>query len=234
LFKLTTGIRSTTPMLALKALAALLRYPNSDLLTALNELRDVLSADRVLWRHCGQTLDRLLATLRAGDLLGAQERFVATFDRGGATALEIFEHRHGASRERGDAMVRLIAAYREQGLTPTAGELPDSLPVVLEFLSMQSADTRRAWLREIEPITRAIGERLVARHSPYAAVFDAVLRIGGAGPLPPPPPRPEIDHNDPVALDAQWIDEPVKFGIETPADSPQVVRFLPWRRRDRG
>jgi nitrate reductase delta subunit len=223
---------TSMPMLALKALAALLRYPDSELLAALDELRDALAAEPALWRPCGQALDHLLGTLAAGDLLEVQERYVATFDRGGATALELFEHRHGASRERGEAMVRLIAAYREQGLVPAAGELPDSLPLVLEFLSLQSADTRRAWLREIKPITRAIGEKLVACHSPYSAVFDALLRIGGAASLPPPPARPEIERDEPGALDAQWIDAPVTFGREPPADAQAIVRFLPFRRRN--
>jgi nitrate reductase delta subunit len=218
-------------MQTLKALGALLRYPDADLLAALDELLAAIRAERALPRRCLGPLDALAGALREGDVLLAQERFSSTFDRGRATSLDVYEHLYGESRERGAAMARLLEVYRRQGLEPAGGELPDSLPLILEFLSAQPRSEQRAWLGEIERVLRTVGETLVARHSPYAAVFDALLGIAGAPPLPGPPPRPATAAEDPRTLDAEWTDERVTFGRDARGDA-QPVRFAP--RRPRG
>jgi nitrate reductase delta subunit len=227
-----TGIHVTAQsVLALKALGALLRYPDAELLAALDELLAAIRAERALPRRCHGPLDALAGALREGDLLLAQERFSSTFDRGRATSLDVYEHLYGESRERGAAMARLLDVYRRHGLEPAGGELPDSLPLILEFLSAQPRSEQKAWLGEIERVVRTVGETLVVRHSPYAGVFDALLGIAGARALPAPPPRAETAPEDPRALDAEWADERVTFGRDD-RGAAQPVRFAP--RRPRG
>src|SRR3546814_7885396 len=74
-------------------------------------------------------LVRLVRELRAADALDAQDRWLQTFDRGRSMSLLLFEHIHGESRDRGQAMVDLIAAYRKKGFELSAKELPDYLPL---------------------------------------------------------------------------------------------------------
>ena len=80
-------------------------------------------------------LDRLLDELATGDLYDLQERYVLLFDRTRSLSLHLFEHVHGESRDRGQAMVDLKALYERHGLLMSSSELPDHLPLFLEFLS---------------------------------------------------------------------------------------------------
>ena len=120
-----------------KALAALLAYPSDDLVAALPEILDVLEGDRRLPRRVRADLAALVDELRWMDPLDAQVRYVATFDRGRAACLHLFEHVHGESRDRGQAMVDLKSMYERAGLALAGHELPDYLPALLEFLSLQ-------------------------------------------------------------------------------------------------
>ena len=75
-----------------------------------------------------------------GDLYDLQERYVLLFDRTRSLSLHLFEHVHGESRDRGQAMVDLKALYERHGLHMSSSELPDHLPLFLEFLSRDSRD----------------------------------------------------------------------------------------------
>ncbi len=101
------------------------------------------------------------------------------FDRGRRTALHLFEHVHGDSRDRGPAMVDLAQTYDRAGLQLVPGELPDYLPVVLEFASTQPPAQAREFLRETAHIVQAIFSALLERGSPYASVLAAVLDLAG-------------------------------------------------------
>jgi nitrate reductase delta subunit len=211
-----------------KALAALLAYPTAELLAALSEIGSVVESEAKLGRRERRALRALLAELAASDLLDAQERYVGLFDRGRTTSLHLFEHVHGESRDRGQAMVDLAATYAQAGLTLAANELPDYLPVLLEFLSLQPQPVARDMLEDCAHIVRAIGDALAKRDSAYAAVFAAVLSLAGqrgrgAGP-------PSADERD-RPLDDEWLEAPVVFGPGAacgPKDAAtSVVQFMP-------
>ncbi|MEF9943575.1 MAG: nitrate reductase molybdenum cofactor assembly chaperone, partial [Burkholderiaceae bacterium] len=170
-------------------------------------------------------LRSLVMEIEQGDLLEWQARYSGWFDHGRATSLNLFEHLHGESRERGPAMVELKALYARHGLSLASIELPDALPVFLEFLSTQPRDVARLQLRDAADAIRAIGEALAVRRSPYAAVPQVLLSIAGvaglsARPVLPPEPPP----------DAEWAEAPVSFGAPQGVVS-QVMRFV---RRGRG
>ena len=193
-----------------RALAALLSYPTAELVAALPEIGAVLDK---------QPVKGLLAELASEPLLALEERYVALFDRSRALSLHLFEHVHGESRDRGQAMVDLQAMYETRGLKSAGGELPDFIPAFLEYLSLGSRSEVQKLLQETAHIWRALGERLAERGSRYAEVFDALLRLAGepalkAVALVSPP----EDHE---ALDAQWMDPEVTFGgNERPAVAP--------------
>ena len=161
----------------LRALGALLTYPGAELRAALPEIAVAVERARLLPAADRGRVASLVATLRAGDPLDLEQAYVELFDRGRATSLHLFEHVHGESRDRGQAMVDLMQVYADAGYELTARELPDFLPVVLEYLSCRDLAEAHAMLGDCAHILRDIGEALVRRASSYAAVLAAVLAI---------------------------------------------------------
>jgi nitrate reductase delta subunit len=163
----------------LRALAWLLRYPDAELRALLPQLRDALRAEAALDSSRLAELDALGSQLAGTAPLRTEAEYVELFDRGRRTALHLFEHVHGDSRDRGPAMVDLAQTYERVGLHLAPGELPDYLPAVLEFASTQPPAQAREFLREIAHVVRAIFSALLERQSPYASVLAAVLDLAG-------------------------------------------------------
>lgn len=196
-----------------RALAALLSYPEAELIEALPELRAALARD------CG--LAALLDELAEEELHILQERYVDLFDRSRSLSLHIFEHVHGESRDRGQAMVDLAQTYASRGVEVAGSELPDYLPAFLEFLSLLSPEEARGMIGEAAGILRTLGDRLAERGSRYSAVFAAVLAAGGEPGLTKAVAERRMpgEESSPAAIDKAWMDEPVTFG------GPQPVKF---------
>lgn len=190
--------------LTLRVLAHLLSYPDAELRSHLDELGAALRQEQALSAARLAELDTLLQRLAHRDALDTEAEFVELFDRGRGTALHLFEHVHGDSRDRGPAMVDLIKTYEAAGLFMGEGELPDHLSVVLEYASTQPPAAARDFLRELSHILQLIFSALLKRRSPYASVVAAVLDLAGekaqAVKLPAEPP-----------LDETW-QEPEAFG----------------------
>lgn len=198
-----------------RALAALLMYPEAELIEALPELRAALPRER--------DLGALIDELASEDLHVLQERYVDLFDRSRALSLHLFEHVHGESRDRGQAMVDLAQTYSSRGMVVAGNELPDYLPAFLEFLSLVPGEEAQGLIGETAEIVRRLGDRLADRGSRYAAVFAAVLAAGGEAGLTRPIAEQLTpgEENSPAAIDKTWMDEPVTFG------GPQPVKFYP-------
>ncbi|MDR7272585.1 nitrate reductase delta subunit [Pelomonas saccharophila] len=189
---------------SLRVLAALLRYPDAALRAAAPELQQALKREAALPAARIDELCALLQHLHRDDPLAVEAEFVDLFDRGRGTALHLFEHIHGDSRDRGPAMVDLQQTYERAGLYLAPGELPDHLAVVLEFTSTQPAREARDFLAEIAHITRVIFSALRRRQSPYASVLAATLELAGErAERVEIPPEPELDED--------WA-EPEAFG----------------------
>ncbi|MBN3757078.1 nitrate reductase molybdenum cofactor assembly chaperone [Paraburkholderia sp. Tr-20389] len=222
------GSRDAVPPGATYAvLGALLSYPDAPLLDALPEARELLNGERGLSRDARAGLDQFIDYCAQRDPITLQENYVALFDRGRATSLYLFEHVHGESRDRGQAMVDLLRMYDAHGLHLAAGELPDYLPVFLEYLSRLPASEARSLLAETGEILQSITTQLAKRGSPYSFVVGALLPLAGVGKGE----KPDALHDDDAqqaptpadyrALDAAWADEPVRFvGASTPAQAP--------------
>jgi nitrate reductase delta subunit len=201
-------------MLVFKAFSALLSYPTPELREALPEIAALIRATPLVAAAERDALLALVAEIGRGELLEAEERYVALFDHSRALSLHLFEHLYGESRERGEAMAALRRLYERAGLTLRGRELPDFLPVVLEYLSCRPPAEARQLLAECAPILARLARALMARRSAYAAVPQALLVIAGAAPIaaatvPPAAERPEI-------LDRDWA-EPPAFAAAAPA-----------------
>jgi nitrate reductase delta subunit len=189
----------------LRALGALLGYPRPELREALSEIEDAVKGSALIDARDRVAVLGLVELLANSDPLWAEERYVELFDRGRALSLYLFEHVHGEARDRGSAMVELKAVYEAAGFRLAANELPDYLPVVLEYLSCRGLAEARDMLGDCAHILRGVGEALLRRGSPYGAVFQALLRIAGEAGLDTKaaqkPPEPED-------LDRDWFEEP--------------------------
>jgi nitrate reductase molybdenum cofactor assembly chaperone NarJ/NarW len=200
----------------LKVLSALLTYPTADLQAAVPELRAALDTEARLQRNNRDRLDRLLEELATRDLYDLQERYVLLFDRTRSLSLHLFEHVHGESRDRGQAMVDLKALYERHGLFSSTSELPDHLPLFLEFLSQIPEAEARDLLEETAHVLEAIRLRLEKREASYSSVFSCAQMLARAKPQPhilaALMGEPDEDPNDLAALDAAWEEEEVTFG----------------------
>lgn len=215
---------------AARVLAALLSYPDASLRAVLPELQHVLECDTVLSAERREAVFALIADLRRGDPLEAEARYVDTFDRGRRTSLHLFEHVHGDSRDRGPAMIDLQQTYAQEGLFLESGELPDYLPVVLEFASTQPHAVAREFLAEMAHLLQSIHAALARLQSPYAAALAAALDMAGE-PVRPPETVPEAPADAP--LDEEWA-EPVAFDGCSAAGQQGAPRVQPIQivRRD--
>ncbi len=218
---------------AIKALGALLTYPEAEMISALDEITACLDAEAKLSKKTRQGLTALVRSLRAEDLLTLQERYVGLFDRTRTLCLHLYEHVFGESRDRGQAMVRLVELYERQGFELIERELPDYLPALCEFLAQVPEASARAVLADALTPLAALHKRLSERGEPYAAVLAGLIDISGGKVnqaeletfIASQPKDPETLEE----LDRQAEEEPVTFEAGSAlADCPAITgRGLP-------
>jgi nitrate reductase delta subunit len=153
-------------------LSLLLEYPNSELYDARDELEEA-AAGR-------PDIQRFVASWRTATLEELQRRYVETFDFDRRASLHLTYHALGDKRQRGLELVRLKRRFADAGLPLAAAELPDFLPVLLEFAAL-TPKAGEAILNELRPSLELVRARLHERQSPYAPLLDAVV-----GALPKP------------------------------------------------
>ena len=208
-------------MSLLKLLGVLLDYPQDEFWQHGDELL-AAAEDTGLSAARRKDLARFVRELLATDPLEAQDRWLSTFDRGRAMSLLLFEHIHGESRDRGQAMVDLISAYRKNGFELAARELPDYLPLLLEYLSQRPSEEARDWMQHVSHIVGLLAARAGERDSPYAVLFEVLVEYGkGKLDLGVLRQRASQEARDdtPEVMDQLWEDEVVRFGAEAPTDA---------------
>jgi nitrate reductase molybdenum cofactor assembly chaperone NarJ/NarW len=201
-------------MKELVIVSRLLEYPDAALWQHQQEIHAALAESEVLSKEDAQALCVFVRDLTQKDVLDVQADYSELFDRGRATSLLLFEHVHGESRDRGQAMVDLMAQYAQHGLELDSRELPDHLPLYLEYLAQLPREEALGGLQDIAPILALLSARLQQRESRYAVLFDVLLNLAST----------EVDSqkmaekiadeardDTPQALDAVWEEEQVKF-----------------------
>lgn len=209
-----------------RALGLLLSYPTPDTAAAMPAVMDALSGERLVPGALVQRLAPLADELSSADLYDSQARYVDLFDRSRSLSLQLYEHIHGEGRDRGQAMVELLKLYSSHGLELTAKELPDHLPVFLEFLSQRPPAEAAALLGQAAHVLEALRERLKKRQSMYARVFDALVALvevdRNPAALKALLQEPEDNPDDLEALDRAWAEEQVTFGPDK-VDCPKAA-----------
>jgi nitrate reductase delta subunit len=199
--------------MTLRTLAALLGYPSAELQAHVGELREALRSEGKLAASDRDRLDTLLLSLESDDLLDLQAAYSELFDRSRSLSLHLFEHVHGDNRERGQAMIDLGQQYLANGFFLEANELPDFVPVFLEYASCLPPSEARETLGQPVHVFAALAERLDKRQSRYAAIFRCLVALTGV--RPEVEALAEIDQNtpavDPPEIDEEWEEAPVTF-----------------------
>lgn len=222
-------------MSTLKVVAALLHYPDEQLQAHAGELVEALDAEGLIRGRRRTAIVGFIDHLREDDLLDRQAEYVETFDRGRSRSLHLYEHVHGESRDRGQAMVELARVYREHGFEIASSELPDYLPLFLEFLSTLPMDQALGWLEEVGPILQSLHARLAERDSAYTVLVEPLVRLAGltADESLREEIAKEAPDDTPEALDRVWMEAPVTFGPEDGcgASAPSTEQTIHWYKR---
>jgi nitrate reductase molybdenum cofactor assembly chaperone NarJ/NarW len=208
--------------MTLRVLARLLSYPDDALREHLDEMRQALRREAALQPPRLAEVNALIDSLCVQNAIDAEADYVQLFDSGRRTSLHLFEHVHGDSRDRGPAMIDLAQTFEAAGLYLAKGEMPDHLPVVLEYASTQPAREAQAFLAEMAHIFNVIFSALDKRRSRYASVLGALIELAGETCAP-------VNVPDEVPIDESWA-EPAAFdGCSTAGQSrpgqPQPIQI---------
>lgn len=197
----------------LKVISRLLDYPTQTLFEASAELTHAVKISKMSEQNKNTLID-FIETLCNKDLFDAQERYDLLFDRGRSLSLLLFEHVHGESRDRGQAMVDLMNVYKSKGFEVNSSQLPDYIPLYLEFLSEQESEFAEEWLGDICHLMTMLSERLIERKCDYSILFDSLIELSGIEVN-----RQEVaeavqkeERDDTIeAIDKEWEDKEIKF-----------------------
>jgi nitrate reductase molybdenum cofactor assembly chaperone NarJ/NarW len=202
-------------MKILSVLSKLIDYPSDILYQHGAEIAELITQDESLLEVDKEALLSFVNQRFTNDLLDWQADYDGLFERGRSLSLLIYEHLHGESRDRGQAMVNLLKQYKAAGLDIGVRELPDYIPLFLEFASTQGDKNAKTWLQDIAPILALLAVRLEQRDCNYSALFNALVSLS----------EMEIDiinlrekvskekrDDTNKALDKVWEEEAVTFG----------------------
>lgn len=157
----------------LKLLSLCLSYPNTE------AREEVLPEMEAAARGLGDPLARerlthFLTLMKAQPLLELQEHYTAVFDMNPSASLNLTYHLMGEREDRGRALAELIEVYRRAGFMPAVNDLPDFLPLVLEFLAISAEGEDNELIRRCLAAVPAIAQRLRDSGSMYAAPLELV------------------------------------------------------------
>ncbi|MEU1571233.1 nitrate reductase molybdenum cofactor assembly chaperone [Streptomyces collinus] len=165
--------------LILRLVSLLLQYPDSELIAARTELTTVV--DALPATPGAEHLARFTDWFAAQEPESLERHYVEMFDLRRKSSLYLTYYLHGDTRRRGMALLTLNQRYRAAGWDTDGGELPDHLPVVLEFAALAGPGNGEAPLRQHRRGLELIHRALTDADSPYRHVLAALLTL-----LPPP------------------------------------------------
>lgn len=169
-----------------RLLSVLLDYPSDELLASLRESAgkdplafvesldeaDALSAVEL------QTIATFIATLLDADPMALQGAYVQNFDLTAEHSLHLTHHLFGEEKSRGPALIDLGEFYRSYGLKADEKELPDYLPVILEFVSTLWLDEARVFLADVAKVLKVLADNLEKSDSAYAPLIRIIEKQG--------------------------------------------------------
>lgn len=229
----------------LKVIALLLDYPRKEIANHREEISQAIENAREVSPDHRVRLLQTLSEIYDIELMDAEENYTGLFEQGRSLSLHLFEHVHGESRDRGQAMVDLMGEYSQNGFDIDSRELPDFIPMFLEYLSHRPDTVAREWLADVSHILALLGARLIERQSSYANLFESLLLIAGrSAELEDKLTKvaDEVPDNTHEALDKEWEEVPVTFGVDheggescganSQTPDPNQAQPLHWKESD--
>jgi nitrate reductase delta subunit len=197
-----------------KIASVLLQYPTVTLFEGLDALDAAVAG--VSPKDSRDSLRQFLAWFRTTPPTGVAQHYVETFDLRRRCALYLTYYRFGDTRKRGMAMLAFKTAYRVAAFVPTDDELPDYLPLVLEFasLSPRGVELLRSRRGDLELLRRALRQA----ETPYAAVVDAVCSQ-----------LPRLRRRDLALVSAHWQKGPPHEDVGLEPFAPPEYLGMPER-----
>lgn len=200
-------------MYILKVISRLLDYPSKELADNSAALISTVNESE-LPTALKDELTAFIEFRAKGDLYDVQERYDLLFERGRSLSLLLFEHVHGESRDRGQAMVDLMSEYTAKGFDLNSEQMPDYIPLYLEFLSEQDDAYAQEWLSDVSHILTVLSERLLERDCDYRVLFESLIELSGvqverekiAESV-----KKELRDDTPEAIDKAWEDKEIRF-----------------------
>jgi len=157
-----------------KLLSVLLEYPSEELLEHLAEIRLVLDSAMDISDAERAAVMKFIAYLEGEDLTALQAEYVQTFDMTPEHSLHLTHHLFGDDKNRGPALIDLAELYKDYGVEVAANELPDYLPLILEFTAYLEDSEARMFLADGVKVLSVLAANLEKAKSPYAGLLRIV------------------------------------------------------------
>lgn len=154
-----------------KLLSVLLDYPDQELLDNLPAIRQAVADSADMEEDERSVLRQFLARLEGGDLTDIQADYVQTFDLTPEHSLHLTHHLFGEDKNRGPALIDLAEMYKEYGIEVAGNELPDYLPLFLEFADRLENNEAQPFLCDALKVFNVLAENLEKAGSHYAPLI---------------------------------------------------------------
>ncbi|MES9857250.1 MAG: nitrate reductase molybdenum cofactor assembly chaperone [Sedimenticola sp.] len=159
-------------------MARLLDYPDAELMENLPVIIDMLKEDADISKQERDAMMQLISWMQLHDLTGMQSDYVQTFDMTPEHDLHLTHHLFGDDRGRGPALIDLSEHYKGTGLEVEKGEIPDFLPLILEYVSTLDDMQARVFLGDAAKVLKVLADNLEKADSPYAKLLRLVENRG--------------------------------------------------------
>jgi nitrate reductase delta subunit len=163
--------------LQIKLISHLLQYPDESLLRWLPEYREVFNEIKSV--SIRNRYDQILAYFEQTPLIQLQEKYTETFDLNRSICLNLTYHRWGDTEKRGPALAHLEEIYLKSGFERISRELPDFLPLILEFISERPDIANSEIIPLYGTVVQTLVKRLGQAGNPYALLFEQLIDILG-------------------------------------------------------
>lgn len=161
-------------MQVLNILSKLIDYPDQTLMENLDDVIDYIKASSEIEPDEKQTLFEFISWMRIHTATGIQQTYVETFDMVPEHDLHLTHHIFGDDNGRGPALIDLSEHFKHEGLEVKDGEIPDFLPLILEYASTLDEMGSRVFLGDAKRIIKIIADNLDKAGSPYAKLIRMV------------------------------------------------------------
>ncbi|KRT54137.1 nitrate reductase molybdenum cofactor assembly chaperone [endosymbiont of Ridgeia piscesae] len=155
-------------------MARLLDYPTEELMENLPAIITILKEDPDVGAQEREDLMQLISWMQLHDLIGMQADYVQTFDMTPEHDLHLTHHLFGDDRGRGPALIDLSEHFKSAGLEVEEGEIPDYLPLILEYVSTLDEMQARVFLGDAAKVITVLAENLEKAESPYSRLLRIV------------------------------------------------------------